>query len=166
MYNDYILVGPKEDNEKCYKIETKLKYIYDNKFIFISRGDDSGTHKKELELWEYINLEHKIFDSWYYKVGQGMGNTLLITNEKKGYTLVDRGTWISFKRKTNLKIICEQLPPLKNQYGLILVNPKINSNLNTKDAIKYVNWLISDIGKDLINNFKVNNEQLFFYNYK
>tara|TARA_B100000427_G_scaffold117782_1_gene98034 strand:- start:207 stop:1001 length:795 start_codon:yes stop_codon:yes gene_type:complete len=166
MYNDYILVGPKDDNNKCYKIETKLKNIYDNKFIFISRGDDSGTHKKELELWQSISLEHEIFDSWYYKVGQGMGNTLLITNEKKGYTLVDRGTWISFKRKTNLKIICEQLPPLKNQYGLILVNPKINSNLNAEGAIKYVNWLISDNGKELINNFKVNNEQLFFYNYK
>ena len=95
-----------------------------------------------------------------------MGNTLLITNEKLGYTLSDRGTWISFNKKDNLKIICENKPPLFNQYGLILINPDINKNLNINDGLKYINWLLSDEGKKLINDYKINNEQLFFYNYK
>ena len=94
-----------------------------------------------------------------------MGNTLLITNEKRAYTLTDRGTWISFNKRDNLKVICENLPPLINQYGLILVNPIINKNLNIESAKLYVNWLLSDEGKILINSFKKKNQQLFFYNH-
>ena len=94
-----------------------------------------------------------------------MGNTLLITNEKRAYTLTDRGTWISFNKRDNLKVICENLPPLINQYGLILINPIINKNLNIESAKLYVNWLISDEGKALINSFKKQNQQLFFYNH-
>ena len=166
MYNDFIVVGPKEDKNKCIDIKTKLKDIITNKFLFISRGDDSGTHKKELELWNIANLNPKNFSNNYLSIGQGMGNTLLITNEKFAYTLSDRGTWISFNRKENLKIICENQPPLFNQYGLILVNPKINKDLDIKSANIYINWLISEEGKKLINNFKKNGEQLFFYNYR
>ena len=94
-----------------------------------------------------------------------MGNTLLITNEKSAYTLTDRSTWISFNKRDNLKVICENLPPLINQYGLILVNPIINKNLNIESAKLYVNWLLSDEGKILINSFKKKNQQLFFYNH-
>ena len=165
MYNDYILIGPKSDNKKCIDMKLKLKSIFKNKLKFISRGDDSGTHKKELELWSLNDLNTNLFNSWYIEVGQGMGNTLLITNEKFAYTLTDRGTWIAFKKKENLKIICENMPPLFNQYGLILVNPKINKNLNIKDAKKYINWILSDQGKKLINQFKKNGQQLFFFNY-
>ena len=107
----------------------------------------------------------KLDKSYYLSVGQGMGNTLLIANEKFGYTLSDRGTWLSFNKKENLKIICENKPPLFNQYGIILVNPKINKDLNINDAYKYVNWLLSKEGEKLINNYKKNGEQLFFYNY-
>ena len=167
MYNDFVIVGPKNDHSNCFNINTKLKDIITNKKIFISRGDDSGTHKKEIELWNLIDLNIKDFDeSFYFSVGQGMGNVLLIANEKLAYTLSDRSTWLSFNRKNNLKIICENKPPLFNQYGLIIVNPNINKDLNIEDAIKYVNWLLSDEGKDLINNFKKNDEQLFYYNYK
>ena len=93
-----------------------------------------------------------------------MGATLLMANEKKAYTLSDRGTWISFNRKDNLHIVCENMPPLFNQYGLILVNPSINKNLNTVDSKKYIDWLLSKEAKRLINNFKVDDKQLFFYN--
>ena len=165
MYNDFIIVGPKSDNQRCDDIYIKLAGIFDKNHTFISRGDDSGTHKKEIELWNSISLNPNNYKSQYLKVGQGMGNTLLITNEKIAYTLADRSTWISFNKRDNLKIICENLPPLINQYGLILVNPIINENLNIKSAKIYVNWLLSDDGKVLINSFKKKNQQLFFYNH-
>ena len=165
MFNDYIIVGPKLDNKKCLNLKEKLNFIFQNKLKFISRGDDSGTHKKELELWKSINITQKDFDSNYFKVGQGMGHTLLIANEMNAYTLTDRSTWISFNKKENLNIICEFKPPLLNQYGVIIVNPKMNNNLDLDSAKLYVDWLISSEGKNLINNFKKNNQQLFFFNY-
>ena len=165
MYNDFVLVGPKEDTKECDSIEDKLNEIAKNKLIFISRGDDSGTHKKEIELWDLINITPDSKSLWYLSIGQSMGQTLLITNNKKAYSLSDRSTWISFNKKENLKIVCEDLPPLFNQYGLILVNKSINENLNIKDAKKYIEWIISDKGKKLINDYKVNGKQLFFFNY-
>ena len=165
MYNDFIIVGPKEHLIPCLNIEKKLKLIYEKKLTFISRGDDSGTHKKELDLWKLLNFDTKNFKSWYKNIGQGMGNTLLISNEKSAFTISDRGTWIAFNKKDNLKIICENLPPLLNQYGLILVNPDVNNNLNIQDAKIYTDWLISDEGKEKINNFKKKGQQLFFYNH-
>jgi len=165
MYNEYIIAGPKEDNIPCLDINLKLSEIFKNNYTFISRGDDSGTHKKELELWQSINKNPTTFGLWYLNIGQGMGHTLLIANEKKAYTLTDRSTWISFNNKDNLKIVCEAFPPLFNQYGLILVNPSINKDLNIKSASKYVEWLLSDEAKNLINSFKKKNKQLFFYNH-
>ena len=165
MFNDYIIVGPKKDTEDCVNVNIKLNEIFNKKLKFISRGDDSGTHKKEIELLKASNINYKEFKSSYLSVGQGMGNTLLMANEMFAYTLSDRGTWVSFNKKDNLKIICESQPPLLNQYGVIIVNPKINSKLDIYSAKKYVNWLISDQGKKLINDFKVKNQQLFFFNY-
>lgn len=166
MYNDYILLGPINDNIKCTDIREKLIYIFSFKKKFISRGDDSGTHKKEIELWQLINKNHLKFEFWYADVGQGMGNALLIANEMSAYILSDRSTWISFNKKDNLKIICQNSPPLINQYGLILINPKINENLNIKDAKIYIKWLLSNEGKRLINSFYQDGKQLFFYNYR
>ena len=165
MYNDYILVGPKTDDSECSSVENKLKQIHDKKFLFISRGDDSGTHRKELEMWveAKLNINDKL--QWYFSVGQGMGSTLLIANEKKGYALSDRRTWIAFNFKNNLKIVCENLPPLFNQYGIILVNPDLNKNLNFINAKKYFEWFKTNEVKEIINNFKVKDKQLFFYNY-
>ena len=165
MYNDYILIGPKDDNTECISVQNKLKQIHDNKLLFISRGDDSGTHRKEAEMWLESNL--RIYDKldWYFSVGQGMGSTLLITNEKRGYSLSDRSTWIAFNYKDNLKIVCENLPPLFNQYGMILVNPNLNKNLNFNNAKKYFDWFKTSEVKELINNFEVKGKQLFFYNY-
>tara|TARA_B100000945_G_scaffold296378_1_gene274604 strand:+ start:1263 stop:2099 length:837 start_codon:yes stop_codon:yes gene_type:complete len=165
MYNDFVLVGPNSDNKKCSSIEDKLKEIANNKLNFISRGDNSGTHKKEKELWDLIKINTENHMNWYLSVGQGMGQTLLISNNKRAYTLSDRSTWISFNKKENLKIVCENLPPLFNQYGVILVNKELNRNLNIKDAEIYINWIISDSAKILINNFKKNGQQLFFFNH-
>jgi len=165
MYNDYVLIGPENDSENCSSVEKKLLHIYKNKLIFISRGDESGTHKKEKELWSLINLKPKDFSYWYLSVGQGMGNTLLIANEKKAYTLSDRSTWIAFNRRNNLNIVCENFPPMFNQYGIILVNPELNKKLNILDAKKYIDWILSDDVKKIINSFKKKGQQLFFYNY-
>ncbi len=161
MYNDYILVGPKNDIRACDSMNQFLLDIINNKFTFISRGDDSGTHKKEIELWNLLKEDNEKNKSWYLESGQGMGKTLLIANNKKAYTLTDRSTWITFKQKNNLEIICENKPPLINQYGIILVKNSINQN----EAKKYLNWIISDKGKELINNYKIEEQQLFFFNH-
>ena len=165
MYNDYVLVGPKNDNNQCKSVKKKLKEIHKNQSLFISRGDDSGTHRKELEMWNLANIKINKNKKWYLSVGQGMGSTLLISNEKKGYTLSDRSTWIAFNNRENLKIVCEDFPPLFNQYGIILVNSKLNKNLNYKDAKKYIDWFKTNEVKELINNFKAKGKQLFYYNY-
>ena len=165
MYNDYVLVGPKNDNDLCKSVQQKLKQIYINQYLFISRGDDSVTHRKELEMWDLTDIKVNKNKKWYLSVGQGMGSTLLIANEKKGYTLSDRSTWIAFNNRENLKIVCEDFPPLFNQYGIILVNSKLNKNLNYKDAKKYIDWFKTAEVKELINNFKAKGKQLFYYNY-
>ena len=161
MYNDFIIVGPKEHKFPCFNIKSKLEMIHKKKLTFISRGDDSGTHKKEIELWNLLKENNKKSKSWYLESGQGMGKTLLIANNKKAYTLSDRSTWRTFKKKNNLKIICEGKPPLINQYGIILVK----NSINTKEAKKYIEWIISDKGKKLINDYKIDKQQLFFFNH-
>lgn len=165
MYNDFVLVGPINDTKECTSVLSKFHKIYDEKKIFITRGDDSGTHKKELELWKKIDLLPNNSDNWYLNVGQGMGMTLLIANEKKAYTLSDRSSWISFNKRNNLRVVCENNPPLFNQYGIILVSSELNNKLNVEDAKTYINWLISDEAKKIINSFKKRGEQLFFYNH-
>jgi len=166
MYNDYILIGPRDDNTSCLSIDEKMKSIKNNKMIFISRGDESGTHKKEKSLWSKINLNPSNFANWYKKIGQGMGSTLNISNELKAYTLADRGTWISFMNKKNIKVVCENKPPLLNQYGIIAVNPDKNKNVNYILAEIYISWILSEKGKYLINNFKIDNQQLFYFNHE
>ena len=165
MYNDFVLIGPKKDKETCSSIENKMIEIKKSKLLFVSRGDESGTHKKEKELWELSNIRVPFEENWYLSVGQGMGSTLLIANQKNAYTLSDRSTWIAFNKKENLQIVCENLPPLFNQYGIILVSNKINNNLNIEEAKKYIDWITSEEAKKLINNYRVNGKQLFFFNH-
>ena len=165
MYNDFVLIGPKKDKKTCSSIENKMIEIKKSKLLFVSRGDESGTHKKEKELWELSNINIPFKENWYLSVGQGMGSTLLIANQKNAYTLSDRSTWIAFNKKENLQIVCENLPPLFNQYGIILVNKKLNDNLNIKEAKKYIDWITSEEAKKLINNYRVNGKQLFFFNH-
>ena len=164
MYNYFVLVGPKDDHNECNSIKDVLNYIFNNKKKFISRGDESGTHLKEISLWNLINKNPNDFNQWYKKIGQGMGATLMFANETKSYAISDMATWISFKNKKNLKIICKKQKILLNQYGIIAVNPEINSKINFKWAKIYIDWITSMKGENLINNYKINNKQLFYFN--
>ena len=166
MYNDFVLIGPKSDPagvEKAKSIVKSLKFIKKKRNTFISRGDDSGTHKKEFSLWEMTGSvpnpkEHK----WYYSVGQGMGGALNLAVNKDAYILSDRSTWESFKNKKDHKIVVENEPLLFNYYGVIPINPKKCPDAKTEEVELFVKWLISDKTKTLIEGFKVNNKQLFF----
>ena len=162
MYNDYILVGPNNDVEICNSIKKFLLNIIKNKLTFISRGDDSGTHKKELQLWEAISIDLKA--SWYLEVGSGMGRTLGMTIELDGYTLVDSATWISYKDKGSCKVLYQGDQALSNQYSLILVNDKMHPHVNTKSATNFIEWLLSPDGQETIARFELNGQQLFYPN--
>ncbi len=167
MYNDFIIIGPIDSKDNCDSIEDILSKIKNYEFLFLSRGDDSGTYKKEISLWNSIKLNPNNFSpKWYKKIGQGMGSTLIMANEMQAYTLADRSTWVKFNKKENLKIICENKPPLFNQYGIIAVNPNKYKNINYKSAKKYIEWIISEKGQKLINNFKISGQQVFFFNHQ
>lgn len=166
MFNDYVLIGPQKRSEifKSIKsIKEALQIIYLNKFHFVSRGDESGTHKKEKELWNNSGIEiNKRTDKWYFESGSGMGASLNFAVNKRAYALTDRSTWLAFGNKKNHGIIVENFPSLLNFYGIIPMNPDRCPRTNIIKAEKLINWLISDIGKDLINSFRVNGKQVFF----
>jgi len=168
MYNDYVIVGPRKDPAKIK--ETKhaaeaFKLISHNKVPFVSRGDDSGTHKKELELWTLASVDaQKYSGDWYREAGAGMGATLNIANGMDAYTLTDRGTWLSFKNRDALTLLFENDPPLFNQYGIILVNPARHEHIKYQEAKQFSDWLISREGQHAIATFSLKGQQLFFPN--
>ena len=166
MYNDYVLVGPKSDPagvKKVNSIVNSLKLIEKNKIQFISRGDDSGTHKKELSLWKMTGFKpNPKSNKWYYSVGQGMGGALNLAVNKNAYILSDRSTWESFNNKKNHTIVVENEPLLLNYYGVIPINPKKCPDAKVLNVKKFVDWLISNNTKRMISEFRVNNKQLFF----
>jgi tungstate transport system substrate-binding protein len=162
MYNDFVLVGPKDDPAGIGKAENvilALKSIAEHKAGFISRGDDSGTHKKELGLWQKSAI--KPAGEWYREVGQGMGKVLQIASEMDAYTLTDRGTWLAYQTKSPLKIGFEGDPLLFNPYGIIAVNPERYPDINHKGANALIKWLISPDGQTRIGNYRIGNNQLF-----
>ena len=168
MYNDYVIVGPKQDPAKIGHVKKAAKafhLISELKSPFISRGDDSGTHKKELELWNLtgVNIQHYSGD-WYREAGAGMGATLNIANGMSAYTMSDRGTWLSFKNRDQLTLLFENDPPLFNQYGIILVNPERHPHIKYLEAKKFSDWLTSNEGQQAIGEFTLEGEQLFFPN--
>ncbi len=165
MYNDFVLVGPLDDPAKIsssHSVIEVLQKIRDTKSAFVSRGDDSGTHKKELSLWKSVNYSPQ--GDWYKSVGQGMGKVIQITNEMGAYTMTDRGTWLAYLSRSNLALLYQGDPPLFNPYGIIAVNPKKHSHVNYATAENLINWLTSDKGQHLIGEFKVKGEQLFIPN--
>ncbi len=170
MYNDYVLVGPKSDTvllSDNLSIERALQRIQNNRLLFISRGDDSGTNKKELSLWKKINfLPNPKIDKWYLSVGQGMGASLNIAVNKNAYLITDRASWISFKNKNNHDILVENEPLLYNFYGVIPINPEKCPNVKSYQSEKFINWLLDEKTKAKINSYKLNNQQLFFTNFK
>ena len=169
MYNDFILVGPKSfninfKNENIYQV---LQKIYDNKLTFVSRGDNSGTYKKEISLWKNLSLKiNTRKDRWYLETGSGMGPSLNIAVNKNAITLTDRATWISFNNKKDHTILVEGDKNLYNYYGIIPINPKKCPNSNIDSSEKFINWITSKEGQELINSYTKNGEQLFFGNSK
>ena len=166
MYNDFVIIGPSKDPLGISK-EKKLKDVFlrilHGNSKFISRGDDSGTHKAEANIWNTLNANpiSKNITS-YFESGQGMGATINIAIGMNAYTFTDRATWINFKNKLDHKILFEGDPLLFNQYGVIRVNEKVCPNVNIESSKKFITWILSDVGKTLIQKYKVNNKQLFF----
>lgn len=158
MYNDFILVGPKDDPAKLKENYPKdivgaFKAIAENKAKFVSRGDDSGTHKKELSLWEETGITPE--GDWYIEAGAGMGDVLTMANEELAYTLSDRGTYLSMKDNLDLEILVEGDDKLFNQYGIIPVNPEKNEKINAEGAQKFMEWILSDEIQEIIGKFGV-----------
>ena len=166
MYNDYVLIGPDFDPGKVkgsHSIIGALKSISDNEINFISRGDDSGTHKKEVLLWNSSGIKpDPKKDKWYLSVGQGMGGAINIAVNKEAYILSDRSTWLSFKNKKNHVILVENEPLLYNFYGVIPINPTKCPDVKFDKANIFIDWLISPETKNLISSYKLKNQQLFF----
>ena len=163
MYNFFFVVGPKNDPSGISAIKdagTAMKKIADDKATFVSRGDQSGTHKKELEIWKKYNID-PVGHSWYKEAGQGMGNTLMMASEMGGYTLVDSGTWYAFEDKVNLKIVLQGDPVLFNPYGVIAVNPQKYPNIHYNAAMSFIQFLTSDEGQKMIGEYTKNGKQLF-----
>ena len=168
MYNDFVIVGPHADPANI-KYESKtvdaLILIYEHEMPFVSRGDDSGTHKKEMDLWTMAGLNTLQYSgTWYHETGAGMGATLNIANAMGAYTLTDRGTWLSFKNRDRLVLLFEDDPPLHNQYSIILVNPERHPHVKVHEARLFASWLVSDQGQQAIADFTLAGQQLFFPN--
>jgi tungstate transport system substrate-binding protein len=158
MYNDFIIVGPPNDPAKIKGLKSAaeaFKKIAESKSPFISRGDKSGTNIKELAVWKAAALDPK-GQKWYLEAGQGMGKTLRVASEKRAYTLTDRGTWLAIKDKDklDLALLLEGDPILFNQYGVMAVNPAKHKTVKYKEAMEFVNWLISPEGQQTIASYK------------
>jgi tungstate transport system substrate-binding protein len=190
MHNDFVIIGPDADPAGIKGMSDAgkaLGKIAAAKAIFVSRGDDSGTHTKEQALWvesavSLTEQTQKIISKgkekavsfkvpegsgdWYVSIGQGMGKTITFAEEKQGYTMTDRGTYIKYKYgKTpavELDILCEGGDALANPYGIIPVNPKKHPHVQYDMAMQFVNWIISERGQKLIGGYKLEGKQLFF----
>jgi tungstate transport system substrate-binding protein len=167
MYNDFILVGPKDDpaGVKGKDILTALQTIKAKASPFISRGDRSGTNIAELVLWKDAGIDI-VTDRgrWYKEIGQGMGAALNMASASNAYALSDRGTWLAFKNRGDLAIVVEGDKRLFNQYGVILVNPVKHPNVKKEFGQQFINWLISAEGQKTIAGYKINGQQLFYPN--
>jgi tungstate transport system substrate-binding protein len=168
MYNDFVIVGPAADPAKIAGLKAApeaFKKIAAAEAPFASRGDDSGTNKAELKLWQEAGADPSLASGkWYLETGSGMGATLNTAVGKQAYTLTDRGTWLSFANKDDFKILVEGDPKLFNQYGVILVNPAKHPNVKAEEGQAFIDWLIGPEGQAAIASYKIDGQQLFFPN--
>jgi tungstate transport system substrate-binding protein len=158
MYNDFVIVGPASAGDGFRGMEKAsgvLARIAETKALFVSRGDNSGTHRKELSLWREAGITPKA-NGWYLEVGQGMAKTLRIADEKQAFTLTDRGTWLAVtdRDRFEIRIVFEGDPALFNQYGAMAVNPERHPHVKAREAMSFVNWLVSEEGQEAIGSFK------------
>ncbi len=166
MYNDFVLVGPGDDPARIAGTEDAaraLASISQAGAGFVSRGDDSGTHKRELELWRAAGLAPG-GGRWYRESGTGMGATLNIANELGAYCLTDRATWLNFANRANLAVLVEGDPRLRNQYGVVLVDPRRHPHTNADGARRFADWLLSPAGQAAIDDYRVGGQQAFHAN--
>jgi tungstate transport system substrate-binding protein len=166
MYNDFVLIGPSNDPAGIAgmkDIGKALQTIKEKGAAFVSRGDRSGTHLAELALWNDagVDIEHDK-GAWYKSIGQGMGAALNFASATNAYVLSDRGTWIHFRNKGELRVVVQGDQRLFNQYGVILVNPKKHPNVRQRLGQQFIDFLISAAGQDAIAHYKIDGQQLFF----
>lgn len=158
MYNDFVVIGPEEEGKYGDDIEACFTAIQEGKLNFVSRGDDSGTDKKEKKIWTALGLDPAENPN-YIESGQGMGATITMADEEKAYCLTDRGTWLKFKNDADLEIelniVCEGAGDLLNQYGVIAVNPEKFEGLNNEAANVFIEWICSDKVQELIGQYGV-----------
>ena len=168
MYNDFILIGPKADPagvKGSKDIVAALGAIKAKGADFISRGDKSGTHQAEINLWKVAGVDiAKDKGPWYKEIGQGMGAALNTASASNAYVLADRGTWLSFKNRGDLVIAVEGDKRLFNQYGVMLVNPEKHPSVKKDLGQQFIDWLVSSEGQKAIADYKINGEQLFYPN--
>lgn len=165
MVNDFVLVGPADDPAGVAggsDAAAAFAAIAEARAVFVSRGDESGTHRAERALWRGAGIEPA--GAWYREAGSGMGPTLNIAAEMGGYTLADRGSWIGFRNRRDLVVVVEGDPVLVNPYGVILVNPERHPHVKAADGQAFVDWLVSEAGQAAIAGYQLNGEQLFFPN--
>jgi len=167
MYNDFVLVGPASDPADVSAADTATKAfqrIAEAEIPFVSRGDDSGTHKKELALWSAAGLETQAFGRWYRAVGAGMGATLNTASAMNAYVMTDRASWLNFGNKGDLALLFSGDPALFNQYAYLPVNPARHGHVEHEQALALERWLTGPRARDLINGYKINGEALFVFN--
>lgn len=166
MYNDFVLVGPASDSaavEGAKSVLEAFQRIASAKALFVSRGDDSGTHRAELRFWRTAGLEPKTDGgNWYRETGSGMGPTLNMAVELGAYVLADRATWANFRNQAEHRIVLENEASLHNPYSVILVNPEKHPHVKAADGQAFIDWLLSPEGQRAIADFRAGGMQVFF----
>ncbi len=167
MYNDFIVVGPSADPAGAGAAENAaaaLAAIHRASAVFVSRGDDSGTHKKELMLWTAAGLNPDEFEAWYRQVGAGMGAALNTASAMGAYLLADRASWLNFGNSKGLELIFEGDDALFNQYAYLPVNPARHPHVNAEATAQLESWLTSERAAALIDSFQIDGQSLFVFN--
>jgi len=168
MYNDFVIVGPAADPARIAGLRDAseaLRRIAQDHGAFVSRGDRSGTHAAELRLWQQAGLDPAAGrGQWYREVGQGMGPALNTAAAQNAYILADRGTWLSFRNRQELRVLVEGDARLFNQYGVMLVNPQRHPHVKAAEGQRFIDWIVSPAGQEAIAGYRINGEQLFFPN--
>lgn len=168
MYNDFVILGPRQDPAQVAKAEDVTQamiQIAQAQALFASRGDDSGTHKKERALWNRAQIDPTLASGgWYRETGSGMGATLNAAIGMGAYVMSDRATWISFGNKQDYDILLQGDAVLFNQYGIIPVNPQACPSVKQDAAQKFTDWMLSKAGQAAIGGYRVANQQLFYPN--
>ncbi|MGC1495722.1 MAG: substrate-binding domain-containing protein [Sulfitobacter sp.] len=167
MYNDFVLIGPAQDPAQiadATTASTALQQIEAAQAAFVSRGDDSGTHKKEISLWTDAGFDPADFGAWYSAVGSGMGASLNTASGINAYILSDRASWLNFGNKGTLALLFSGDPVLFNQYAYLPVDPQRHPHVNADAVAKLEAWLTSPAAKDLINGYQIDGEGLFTFN--